>query len=398
MASDRVVRVMAGRAALFGAGVATVFCARYGLYACTVVLAAAGAWIALESTGEARRRTAPPGPAEPGLDVARAEGRMLASLLDQTPAPLVTLSHGGAVAAANRAARALFRSQSVARSPVLARALQGDGDGARAAVVLETDGGPRTYALSVADLVGPQGPVRMAALLDIQPELHAAEAAALREMMQVLSHEIMNALTPVASLVASAEEVLQEGGPDAAAQAGAALAIAGRRAQGLGRFVEGYRSLARLPPPRMAPVGVKALMEQSARLFRSRWSEPEIALKVVLPVTDIVLQADEDLLIHALGNLLSNAAHAALANTAEPARVVFAAQPYRGGVRLAVRDSGCGIAAEMRESVFKPFFTTKSGGTGVGLSFARQVARSHGGDVVLHSGDHAGGAILCMTI
>lgn len=398
MASDRLVRDMAGRAALFGAGVAIVFCARHGLYACTAVLAAAGAWIALESASEARRRSPPPAPAQPGLDAVQAEGRMLASLLDQTPAPLVTLSRSGGVTAANRAARALFRSEATARSPALAQALHGDADDTRAAVVLDTDAGPRTYALSVADLVGPQGPVRMAALLDIQPELHAAEAAALREIMQVLSHEIMNALTPVASLLASAEEMLAEGGPDAPAQAGAALAIAGRRAQGLARFVEGYRSLARLPPPQMAAVSVRGLMSQSAHLFRSRWPESELALEVVLPTTDIVVQADEDLLIHALGNLLSNAAHAALANSARSPRVVFDVQPRRGGVRLCVHDSGRGIDPALREEVFRPFFTTKPEGTGVGLSFARQVARSHGGDVTLRLEDPPQGASLCLII
>lgn len=398
MGSDRLIRDMAGRAALFGAGVAVVVCARYGLWACTVVLVAAGAWIALESASDAQRRAPAPAAAEPGLDAARAEGRMLASLLDQTPAPLVTLSRGGSVSAANRAARALFRSDATARSPALALALDGEADDTRAAVVLDTDAGPRTYALSVADLVGPQGPVRMAALLDIQPELHAAEAGALREMMQVLSHEIMNALTPVASLVTSAEDLLAGGGADAPAQARAALAIAGRRAQGLARFVEGYRSLARLPPPRLAPLSVRSLMSQSARLFRSRWPEPEVGLDVVSPTPDIIVQADEDLLVHAVGNLLSNAAQAALANAARPARVTFEAQPHRGGVRLGVRDSGCGIPADMRDSVFTPFFTTKPGGTGVGLSFARQVARSHGGDVVLKESDPGDGAWLCLTL
>ena len=398
MASDRLIRDMAGRAALFGAGVAVVVCARYGLWACTVVLAAAGAWIALESASEAQRRAPPAAAAEPGLDAARAEGRMLSSLLDQTPAPLVTLSRGGAVSAANRAARALFRSEAVARSPALAEALDGDAEGARAAVVLDTEAGPRTYALSMADLVGPQGPVRMAALLDIQPELHAAEAAALREMMQVLSHEIMNALTPVASLVASAEDLLAEGGPDAPAQARAALAIAGRRAQGLARFVEGYRSLARLPPPQLAPLGVRSLVAQSARLFRSRWPEPELVLDLVLPTPDIVVQADEDLLIHALANLLANAAYAALASPARPARVALGARPHRGGVRLSVGDSGGGLAPELRDSVFTPFFTTKAEGAGVGLSFARQVARSHGGDVVAAPAGPLGGAEFHLDI
>ena len=110
------------------------------------------------------------------------------------------------------------------------------------------------------------------------------------------------------------------------------------------------------------------------------------------------MQADEDLLIHALANLLANAAYAALASPARPARVALGARPHRGGVRLSVGDSGGGLAPELRDSVFTPFFTTKAEGAGVGLSFARQVARSHGGDVVAAPAGPLGGAEFHLDI
>ena len=137
-------------------------------------------------------------------------------------------------------------------------------------------------------------------------------------------------------------------------------------------------------------------MDQSARLFRSRWGGLE--LEVAPPTPDVVMHADEDLLVHALGNLLSNGAQAALANPARPPRVRFAAQAHHGGVRIAVADSGCGIAPELRDRVFQPFFTTRPEGTGVGLSFARQVALSHGGEVALAPERELGGATLHLTI
>ena len=390
---------LAGRAAVFGLGAAAAVCAMHRLYACMAVLVLAAAWSSAARAWASRPAAAPAAPPEAGLDALQAEKRLLASLLDQTPAPLLILTSEGRVRVANRAARRLFEADGeIAASDTLMTALQAEPGKARAAVTLDAEAGARTYAMSVADLAGPTGSVRLAALLDIQPELHAAEAAALREMMQVLSHELMNALTPVASLAATALDLLDDGTPEGPSLAKQALTTVARRAEGLSRFVQAYRVLARLPPPRLRPASVTALMDEAARLFRSRWDPLGVRLDLAPPRPDIVVQADEDLIVHALGNLLSNGAQAALDRPDRPAQVRLAGEAYPGGVRLSVTDSGSGVAPEHRDRVFQPFFTTKPDGAGVGLSFSRQVALSHGGDLTLAPHDEEGGATFRMTL
>ena len=396
---SRRALALAGRAAVFALGATTVFCALDRLYACMAVLILAAVWLSVAGVWTPEAAPAHRPPQQETLDALQAEKRLLASLLDQTPAPLLILNADTTVRAANRAARLLFKAENeVTPSDPLMAALQAETRQMRSAVTLETEAGARTYAMSVADLSGPGGPVRLAALLDIQPELHAAEAAALREMMQVLSHELMNALTPVASLAGTALDLLDDGTREGPALARQALATVARRAEGLGRFVQAYRALARLPTPQLRPASVTALMEEAGRLFRSRWDKLGVRLDVTAPAPDILVQVDEDLIVHALCNLLFNGAQAALDRQDRPAHVRLSGETHHGGVRLSVLDSGPGVAPEHRDRIFQPFFTTKADGAGIGLSFSRQVALSHGGDLVLEPGASVEGASFSLVL
>jgi two-component system, NtrC family, nitrogen regulation sensor histidine kinase NtrY len=384
----RVAAAALSQALLFACGAGAVTAQRAGLPATALVLGLVALWIAAATAWAARPRPVARAPApvhDAEADAIRAEQRLLRSLIDQTPAPLLMLRADGSLRAGNRAARALFRvdDRLPSPSPALLDALAAGPGGGRTTVELDTEAGPHTYAMSLADLAGPDGDIRLAALLDIQPEIHAAEAAALRDLMQVLSHEIMNALTPVASLAATAVELLEDGTAASTALARDATATLARRAEGLMRFVDAYRTLARLPPPVPQPVGLIALMDEAGRLFRSRWAPKGVRLDLTPPSPDMIVRLDPDLTIHALSNLLSNAAEAALGGTARPPRVELAVRPRDDGAILVVADSGPGVAEADRDRIFHPFFTTKAEGTGVGLSFARQVALSHGGDLTL---------------
>ena len=381
-----------------GAGAA--LCLQRGLFACAAVLLLTGLWSAAHTAWVIWRKA--PVQEQPlaaaGASV-EADLRLARSLLDETPAPLIIAGPDGALSAGNRAARRLFRvdDRLVEPPPELSAALgQGDG-GRRLTVRLDTPDGPHLYAVSIAELISPRGALRLAILIDIEPEMRAAEAAALRELMQVLSHEIMNALTPVASLAGSARDILLEQASPPA-EAVDALAILARRAEGLTRFVEAYRTLARLPEPVLARVRLRDLLEEAARLFRGRWAAQGVRLDLVEPDHEAVLEIDLDLMVHALANVLSNGAEAALTGgDAEPV-VTLAADVSEGSARLIIDDNGPGVRPADREAIFRPFFTTKSQGSGVGLSFARQVAFSHGGSLVVTSPGPAGGARFILAL
>jgi signal transduction histidine kinase len=414
MASDRpktpdwrrAFGAVASPVLVFVCGGLAVLAVQGSLYACGLVCVLAGLWLAAwTSTRSIRPSVVSVSPTALTLS-ARPAPDLLVNLLDQTPAPLLIRNPDGVIRAGNRAARALFQTDDrlLDPAPELARALSAGAPGERQTLSLPhagAAGGVRTYAMPLTDVTGEAGAVtRLAALLDIEPELRAAEAGALRELLQVLSHEIMNALTPVASLAATAGELLEDKTPASTALAREAVATLGRRAEGLTRFVEAYRTLARLPPPRLAPTALSALIDETARLFRSRWSAQGVELEVNSGVADLVVKLDPDLMIHALMNILSNAAEATLAapKTSPPSVGLFASAGAGGGIELVIADNGPGVASQDRDRIFQPFYTTKADGTGVGLSFARQVALSHGGTLTLAPDSPGSGAKFVLTL
>ena len=399
MASRRVATAAVFQGLLFACGVGLTLAVQARLAAAATVTGLAALWIAAVAAWQGRLgpTSRVETPERPYLGTARAQ--LLASLLDQTPAPLVTCDAKGVLRARNRAARTVFGVDDQILHPPeeLVEALQTGAASGRVTASFGEAGAPRTYAVLLSDVLAAEDPLRLAVLLDIEPEIRASEAAALRELMQVLSHEIMNGLTPVASLAATVQDLLAEENPISIAQAREALGVLSRRAEGLARFADSYRTLARLPPPTLAPTSLADLIEEGARLFRSRWSQTGAALLTHTPAYDVQMAVDRDQVMQALLNLLANAAEAALAGSGEPL-VRLTGISQGDGLVLVVADNGAGVPDALREHIFRPFFTTKPQGTGVGLSLGRQVARGHGGELVLAPSQAGVGAVFELRL
>jgi two-component system nitrogen regulation sensor histidine kinase NtrY len=382
-------------AAMFASGIAAATALRHGLYGNTALACCAALWLGLLAL-----RRDPPAlpPPEPVLDPlqTQAELRRLRFMLDHAPVPLVSLSAQGALDAVNRAARALFQSDDrIADAPAaLVNAIGRAQPGQRTVLKLAGPrGGPeRSYALSVASWSAGAGPSLLATLVDIQPELQEAEAAALRELLQTLSHEIMNSLTPVLSLADSAGALLAAGTQEGAAQAVDALETIGRRARGLDRFVQSFRALARVPAAVPRPTSVCLLLRDVKLLFETRWRAHGVAFVLTCPEPDIIAGIDPDLIGQALTALLTNGAEAALAFPGRAPAVTLDAGAEGARLWLRVSDSGAGVAAEHVEMIFRPLFTLKPGGSGIGLGIARQIALSHGGELLLEPAAEGHGA------
>lgn len=350
-----------------------------GLYASALVAALAAIWGVVTGIVEARRpKLVPVAATLPAPDPAHRE-RRLTALLDLSPAPIVTLDEEGRLHAINRAARRLFGAADLIADPPapLLDAIGGDISSRAATVSI----GGRSYALTTSDLALGSGQTRLAALIDIDAELKAAEAATLRDLVQVLSHEIVNALTPIASLSRTAADMLEDETPALPALRDAVGTVA-RRAAGLQRFGEAYRSLARLPAPVFAPMDLREVAGDLARLFATRWPELPLAFEDGPPVR---LHGDADQLSAALWALLQNAAEAVSGRAA--AQVGLTLRRDADTASWQVWDNGPGVAAADRGAIFRPFFTTKAQGTGVGLALARQILLAHGGDLVLAEAD-----------
>ncbi len=193
--------------------------------------------------------------------------------------------------------------------------------------------------------------------------------------LDVLSHEIMNSLTPVTSLAQSARLLLTDGDREGA---GDALAVLERRSVGLLRFVESYRALARLPLPVLRPVTVAPLMADVQRLFERHDAGDGVTLELSR-MPDATVLADPDLLVQAVINLLLNAAQAAASSpgAAEAPRVRFSVGVDKDGVRFEVSDNGPGLGGLDPETILKPFFTSRPSGAGIGLSLVSQIIAGH---------------------
>jgi signal transduction histidine kinase len=235
-------------------------------------------------------------------------------------------------------------------------------------------------------------------ILPVQSELGALEVAAQADLVRVLTHEIMNSLTPVTSLARTGAELVATAAKDDAALADAKTATetVARRAEGILRFVESYREFAQTPEIHRRQFKAQAWAEEIMRLALANAAERKIDARVEVEPATMSLNADPELLAQVLLNLLRNSLRAT--TDVDPSVVVLGlAREPNGHFLIEVRDNGPGIPADRREDIFLPFYTTHKGGSGVGLSFARQVALAHGGSICALDAPE-GGANLRMVI
>lgn len=214
-------------------------------------------------------------------------------------------------------------------------------------------------------------------LSDVSLALREEERQAWRRLIRVLSHELNNSLTPITSIANSLGQYLARGSPDETVRQDIqrGLGVIEKRADGLNRFLRGYATLARLPPPTFTDVDVGAVVARVVQL------EAYAALEVSGGPA-CTLRADADQLEQLLINLVRNGVDA-VRDRSGRVRVGWSVSQQADTIEIFVQDEGPGIPPGA--DVFVPFFTTKPGGTGIGLALCRQIADAHGGQVVLEN-------------
>jgi signal transduction histidine kinase len=281
-----------------------------------------------------------------------------------------------------------------------AKALAEAGVGRPRLVPLMIDAVPQTAMVSAASVHRLGGAVRVVAVQPIQGELNAVEIAAQSDLVRVLTHEIMNSITPVTSLAHSAAALIAEADTNSdplIADARAAVETLARRADGVMHFVESYRQISRTPEVRRRVIELGPWAQELAALFRASDASPGVALNLSVTPPTLTMDADPDLMCQVLINLMRNAAEAASGHTPEPEVSLSFEFATGGRVQIEVADNGPGVPESLRQDVFLPFFTTKAKGTGVGLSLARQVVLAHRGSIGLAESP-SGGALFRMLI
>ncbi len=228
----------------------------------------------------------------------------------------------------------------------------------------------------------------LVSIQDIRSELEEREIEAWQKLIRVLTHEIMNSMTPISSLAGTVTDLIEKtcgaGDPESLSDIQGALRTIQKRSEGLLHFVDGYRSLARVPKPDLKFFPVAELFSQIGRLMKARLEEGGIRLDVSSNPARLEVLADPNLLEQVIINLVLNAGDA-LAGRSHPRIEIDAALDDRGRPVIQVRDNGRGISPENLDKVFVPFFSTKQSGSGIGLSLSRQIMKLHGGSLSVAS-------------
>ncbi len=226
---------------------------------------------------------------------------------------------------------------------------------------------------------------------NIQTELEEKEMKAWQDLVCVLTHEIMNSVTPISSLATVVEGELDAKIKNAdlqlqkeeAEDMHLSLQTISKRSAGLIRFVKEFKNLTHVPKPRLVEVEVKSLLEELAMLHKKELADHGISVELKMQSDDIKVSADKTMIEQVLINLIKNAIQAF--DSQPEKKILLSAQAKEGHVIISVKDNGNGIDTEAMEKIFIPFFTTKKTGSGIGLSLSRQIMRQHGGQISVKS-------------
>ncbi len=235
--------------------------------------------------------------------------------------------------------------------------------------------------------------VKLISIQNIQSELEEKEMEAWQNLVRVLTHEIMNSVTPISSLAGIVEEELKPyvnedyHEPLSKEQLGdihLSLQTISKRSDGLIHFVKEFRSLTSIPKPRPVQLNIRELLEELTMLHKRDLSDRNIQLKVSVYPEDLTISADKNMVEQVLINLLRNAIQA-FEDQEEKVIEIKASVNEKSRPVISIRDNGTGIDPEAMEKIFIPFFTTKKTGSGIGLSLSRQIMRQHQGTLTVKS-------------
>ncbi|OUS25390.1 histidine kinase [Thalassotalea sp. 42_200_T64] len=339
------------------------------------------------------------------------ELRHLKAMIEHVPVPLMSVHSDGMLTLWNNSARRLFGSNHVTKVEDLtqfgdefASHIQSVRAGERRLVTFEVDGMEQQLTILSTQIITSGKQEKLLSMQDIQSELDVVQLQAWQDLVRVLTHEIMNSITPVASLSKTAVDLLDDAKSkitehpelvESLDDVSAAVHTVARRSDGLTKFVGSYRRLTRLPPPNKKMVKLSDLFSQVSTLATQQWFTKGISFSSNIEPGGLDINVDKEMIEQLLINLLKNAEQA-LAKIAKPVVTMNAFLNKRGHVVIDISDNGPGVADDIAKKIFVPFFTTKKEGSGVGLALTRQVMVAHGGNVKLEKSAF-GGALFRLT-
>lgn len=330
-----------------------------------------------------------------------AQYQYLQTVIEHINIALICFDSQGKVFLFNQAAAVLFRKAKVESleplksiHPALYQLMVTLRAGQREVIRLNREGELLQLSVNVTEFRIRKDKFKLVSLQNIRHELEEQELDSWQKLIRVLTHEIMNSVTPVSSLSSAINEMLtDENGrrpleslsSDDLEDMYSSLETIEERSRGLLGFVADYKNLTRLPQPVFEDIAVEFLLNHMYRLFKKDMASEHINYQVQVPAHPMSICVDSMMIQQVLINLIKNAMEAV--KEREEKSIILSADSRNEKVIIRVRDNGKGIDDENLEKVFIPFYTTKKKGSGIGLSLSKQIMRLHKGSIHFQSDD-----------
>ena len=308
-------------------------------------------------------------------------------MLDHVKTGIAVVEDDGRVAYSNNTALSLLGIATFGHirqlrtvSDSLYEAFHTISDGTEERASYYNESGKMTISLTASEATIGKDTVRIIAFNDISSEIAENEQQSWSKLIRVLTHEIMNTVTPISSL---SETLLDFDGLSDDLKNG--LSTISQSSKGLIKFVDSYRNLTRVAPPVKKAFYFRELVERVISLTREQAVMSGATCSYVEKSDDILLYADKGQITQIMINLVKNAIQADAKNITITAHITLSEQTV-----ISVANDGLPISRESQDEIFVPFFTTKQEGTGIGLSLSRQIMRLHNGSLTLTRSDENG--------
>jgi two-component system nitrogen regulation sensor histidine kinase NtrY len=246
-------------------------------------------------------------------------------------------------------------------------------------VTVDINGNKENFFLKTSVTQTNQYEYLIVSLETIQQLIDKKEKEAWFKLMNVMSHEIINTITPISSLAENLDSLLQEEIDDETfLEISQGLKIIKRRSHHLTEFVDNYRKLAELPLPQKEKIDLTHVIQHTLLLFEQEFLSKKIEIKFNNSI-EININADKQQIEQVIINLLSNCLNA-LVDIKNP-QITITLSKEINRVHLIVSDNGIGISKEIKDNIFVPYFTTRKDGSGIGLTLSKSIIEAHNGSI-----------------
>ncbi|HYF69748.1 MAG TPA: ATP-binding protein [Ohtaekwangia sp.] len=279
------------------------------------------------------------------------------------------------------------------QNPVLAKEIEQLGDNGRKPLEARIKGESKIIAVDVSTLVILDKPYKLITLQDINSEIEQKEIEAWHKLIRILTHEIMNSVTPISSLTETMQDMLitKSGtqktkldlSDETISDIRFSLNTIQKRSDGLLDFVENYRKFSRIPKPVMQPLDATELLLRIQLLMKEEMQRKNISFHVHTHEESLPFTGDAKLIEQVIINLITNSIHAL--DQRVDKNITITSFRKDQGITIQVTDNGVGIPAQSLNEIFIPFFSTRKEGSGIGLSLSKQIMTLHHGTIKVSS-------------